>query len=93
MAHAVHAASDSDRTLISQTVPGMVIGTDRIYVAEQVRGEVVDHHTNIFSFGAVLYEMLNGKRAFTGDASVEVMTAILKSEPRQFDSELKVSPT
>ena len=84
--------SDSDKTLGSQTVPGVVMGTVGYMSPEQVRGEVVDHRTDIFSFGAVLYEMLDGKRAFTGDTSVEVMTAILKSEPRQFDSELKVSP-
>ena len=70
----------------------MVMGTVGYMSPEQVRGEAVDHRTDIFSFGAVLYEMLDGKRAFTGDTSVEVMTAILKSEPRQFDSELKVSP-
>ena len=88
----VRAASDTDKTLGSQTLPGMVMGTVGYMSPEQVRGEVVDHRTDIFSFGAVLYEMLDGKRAFTGDTSVEVMTAILKSEPRQFDSELKVSP-
>ncbi len=88
----VRAASDTDKTLGSQTLPGMVMGTAGYMSPEQVRGEVVDHRTDIFSFGAVLYEMLDGKRAFTGDTSVEVMTAILKSEPPQFDSELKVSP-
>ena len=53
----------------------------------------VDHRADIFSFGAVLYEMLCGKRAFTGDTSVEIMTAILKSEPPEIDLEqLKVPP-
>src|SRR6185312_1706067 len=83
---------DSDKTLGSQTLPGMVMGTVGYMSPEQVRGELVDHRTDIFSFGAVLYEMLDGKRAFIGDSSVEVMTAILRSEPRQFDSDLKVSP-
>ena len=86
------AASATDKTLGSSTSPGMVMGTVGYMSPEQVRGEAVDPRTDIFSFGAVLYEMLDGKRAFTGDTSVEVMTAILKSEPAQFDSELKVSP-
>jgi eukaryotic-like serine/threonine-protein kinase len=88
----VRAASNDDKTIGSQTSPGVVMGTAGYMSPEQVRGEAVDHRTDIFSFGAVLYEMLDGKRAFTGDTSVEVMTAILKSEPAQFDSELKVSP-
>ena len=45
----------------------------------------MDHRADIFAFGAVLYEMLGGKRAFSGDTSVEVMTAILKAEPPEFD--------
>ena len=48
---------------------------------EQVRGEPVDHRSDIFSFGAVLYEMLSGRRAFKGDSSVETMNAILHDEP------------
>lgn len=88
----VRASSNDDKTIGSQTTPGVVMGTVGYMSPEQVRGEVVDHRTDIFSFGALLYEMLDGKRAFTGDTSVEVMTAILKTEPPQFDSELKVSP-
>jgi serine/threonine protein kinase len=48
---------------------------------EQVRGAGTDHRSDIFSFGAVLYEMLAGRRAFRGDSAVEVMNAILKEEP------------
>ena len=88
----VRTASGSEATIGSQTSPGVVMGTAGYMSPEQVRGEEVDARTDIFSFGAVLYEMLGGKRAFTGDSSVEVMTAILKSEPPQFDAELKVSP-
>ena len=47
---------------------------------EQVRGAVADHRSDIFSFGLILYELLAGKRAFTGDTSVEIMTAILKHD-------------
>src|SRR4029450_7336889 len=48
---------------------------------EQVRGEAVDHPSDIFSFGALLYEMLTGVRAFRRDSAVETMNAILKDDP------------
>jgi eukaryotic-like serine/threonine-protein kinase len=67
------------------TEPGVVMGTAPYMAPEQVRGEPVDYRADIFSFGAVLYEMLCGKRAFTGDTSVEIMTAILKTEPADID--------
>ncbi|HEY1730532.1 MAG TPA: protein kinase [Terriglobales bacterium] len=77
-----------------QTEPGMVMGTAPYMAPEQVRGEVVDHRADIFSFGAVLYEMLSGKRAFPGDTAVEIMTAILKIEPTDLDlDQLKVPPS
>ena len=50
-----------------QTEPGVVMGTAPYMAPEQVRGEPVDYRADIFSFGAVLYEMLCGKRAFAGD--------------------------
>ncbi len=75
------------------TEPGVVMGTAPYMAPEQVRGQDVDYRADIFSFGAVLYEMLCGKRAFTGDTSVEIMTAILKSEPPEIDLEqTKVPP-
>ncbi len=61
---------------------------------EQVKGQPADHRSDIFSVGAVLYEMLSGKRAFRGDSSVETMNAILKEEPPELTaSGLQVSPT
>ena len=48
---------------------------------EQVRGEETDQRTDIFAFGAVLYEMLSGVRAFRRDTPAETMTAVLKEEP------------
>ncbi len=76
-----------------QTEPGMVMGTAPYMAPEQVRGEPVDHRADIFSFGAVLYEMLCGKPAFCGDTAVEVMNAVLKSDPPEFDVEqIKVPP-
>ena len=63
------------------TSPGAVMGTAGYMSPEQVRGEAVDHRTDIFAFGAVCYEMLSGRRAFIGDSDVETMSAILKQDP------------
>ena len=75
------------------TSPGTVMGTVGYMSPEQVRGEVADSRSDIFSLGAVLFEMATGKRAFSGDSAVETMGAILKSEPPEIDLEQsKVSP-
>src|SRR5271154_623133 len=65
------------------TLPGMVMGTVGYMSPEQVRGEPSDARSDIFSFGAVLYEMLTGKRAFKRATSAETMTAILREEPAE----------
>ena len=73
---------DTAVTLTSPTtMPGMVMGTVGYMSPEQVRGEPSDARSDIFSFGAVLYEMLTGKRAFKKDTTVETMTAVLKGDP------------
>jgi len=64
-----------------QTEPGMVMGTVGYMSPEQVRAQPADHRTDIFSFGAMLYEMLTGKRAFQKTTSPETMTAILNEDP------------
>jgi eukaryotic-like serine/threonine-protein kinase len=63
------------------TDPGAVLGTAGYMSPEQVRGRAVDHRTDIFSFGAVFYEMLSGRRAFHGDSAIETLNAILKEDP------------
>jgi hypothetical protein len=63
------------------TEPGVVMGTAGYMSPEQVRGGPIDHRSDIFSFGAILFEMLSGRRAFQGDSSIETMNAILKEEP------------
>jgi Tol biopolymer transport system component len=73
--------SDAAPTVADATSPGQVLGTFGYMSPEQVRGEAVGPRSDIFSFGAVLYEMLTGKRAFRRDTSAETMTAILRDEP------------
>ena len=65
----------------TNTSAGMVLGTAGYMAPEQVRGEAADHRSDIFAFGAVIYEMLAGQRAFQRNSSVETMNAILKEEP------------
>ena len=68
-------------TATTGTEPGVVLGTLGYMSPEQVRGKPADARSDIFSFGAILYEMLSGKRAFHGDSAGETMTAILKEDP------------
>ena len=75
------------------TDPGTVMGTVGYMSPEQVRGQEADHRADIFSFGVILYEMLSGHRAFSGDSAIEVMNAILKEEPPELgESNAKISP-
>ena len=76
------AIEDTDATKVqSLTATGVVMGTVGYMSPEQVRGQKTDPRTDIFSFGAVLYEMLSGKRAFSGASAVETMHAILEADP------------
>jgi Tol biopolymer transport system component len=74
-------SSDTRSPTAVTTDAGTVLGTVGYMSPEQVRGLPADHRSDIFSFGAVLYEMLSGRRAFAHDTAVETMTAILKDEP------------
>ncbi|MFH1175881.1 MAG: protein kinase [Acidobacteriota bacterium] len=77
----------SVRTLASPgTEQGMVLGTVGYMAPEQVRGLPADHRADIFAFGAVLYEMLSGRRAFSGPSNADTMTAILREDPPELAS-------
>ncbi|MEW5978373.1 MAG: protein kinase [Acidobacteriota bacterium] len=65
----------------SGTAAGLVLGTVGYMAPEQVRGETVDHRADLFSLGAILYEMLSGQRAFQGESDVQTMNAIVTEEP------------
>ena len=75
------------------TEPGVVMGTLGYMSPEQVRGKPADHRSDIFAFGAILYEMLSGNRAFRGDSAADTMSAILKEDPPELSvTNQNVSP-
>jgi eukaryotic-like serine/threonine-protein kinase len=77
----------------SPTGAGMVMGTAGYMSPEQVRGLPVDHRSDLFALGAVLYEMLSGQRAFQRGSAVETMTAILNDDPPELTTpQRQVSP-
>src|SRR5687768_11805771 len=76
------------------TDPGTIMGTMGYISPEQLRGQPVDNRTDIFSFGAILYEMLSGKRAFDGGSTAEIMSAILREDPPELSTtNQNVSPS
>ena len=76
-----NSASGSIETWATQTKAGSILGTICYMSPEQVRGKRVDHRSDIFSLGAILYEMVTGKRAFSGETEADTMTAVLKEDP------------
>ncbi len=80
-------------TMTQGTEAGVVLGTAGYMSPEQVRGIAVDARSDIFSFGAILYEMISGKRAFHGETAADTMSAILKEEPADLsETNRNVSP-
>jgi eukaryotic-like serine/threonine-protein kinase len=72
--------SDSD-TDATRTVQGTLLGTAAYMSPEQAQGKAADVRSDVFSFGAILYELLSGQRAFQGDSIVEVLSAVTRDEP------------
>src|SRR5271169_5592214 len=80
-------------TMTHATEAGVVLGTAGYMSPEQVRGIAVDARSDIFSFGAILYEMISGKRAFHGESPADTMSAILKEDPPDLaETNRNVSP-
>src|ERR1700694_544404 len=71
---------------VSVTESGVVLGTVGYMSREQMRGQALDNRSDIFSLGAVFYEMLSGKRTFPGATAADTMSAILKEEPVELSS-------
>jgi eukaryotic-like serine/threonine-protein kinase len=84
--------SDALPTTPAVTEPGRVMGTASYMSPEQVRAKPVDARSDIFSFGAILYEMLSGAGAFKRESSADTMGAILKEDPPELPSDSKVPP-
>jgi eukaryotic-like serine/threonine-protein kinase len=82
----------SGMTMTVQTVPGIVLGTVGYMAPEQVRGQAADARSDLFAFGAVLYEMLSGKRAFQGVTPADTMSAILKEDPQELSEARRQIP-
>ena len=80
-------------TVSGHTEPGTIMGTAGYMSPEQVKGLPVDHRSDIFSFGTILYELLSGKRAFKRDTNAETMAAIMRDEPSELsESGRNISP-
>ena len=79
--HAMPGDDTSAPTQSKHTEAGVVMGTLGYMSPEQVRGLPVDHRSDLFSFGAILYELLSGKKAFRRDTDADTASAILREEP------------
>ena len=73
---------DSPTLTIGQTEAGVILGTASYMSPEQAKGKVVDQRADIYAFGAVLYEMLTGKRLHRGETTTEVLASVIKEEPQ-----------
>ncbi len=84
LAKDIHEANSSDETLMSgeYTQVGVVVGTPAYMSPEQVAGRTIDHRTDIFSLGTLLYEIATGERPFRGQSSAELASAILRDTPQ-----------
>jgi eukaryotic-like serine/threonine-protein kinase len=97
LAKKIEAVSPQEQTSAptgsGHTEPGTVMGTAGYMSPEQVKGLAVDHRSDIFSFGAILYELLSGKKAFKRDTNAETMAAIMLQEPPELsESGRNISP-
>jgi len=76
------AAGDDTRTVSPLTEEGAIVGSIPYMSPEQAEGKPVDARSDIFSFGAVLYEMVTGQRAFQGESRVSTLAAVVERDPR-----------
>jgi Tol biopolymer transport system component len=77
----IESSTGPQTNMPTATEPGVVMGTLGYMSPEQVKGKVADQRSDLFAFGAILYEMLSGQRAFHRDSAAETMSAILREEP------------
>ena len=77
-------AASEQVTQTVETEVGAIVGTLGYMSPEQLHGKAADHRSDIFAFGALMYEMLSGRRAFAGDSKANVVAAILRDDPPAF---------
>ena len=76
----------------AMTQQGLILGTAAYMSPEQARGKALDKRTDIWAFGVILWEMLTGERAFTGETTADTLTAILTKDPEEMSRPGRVVP-
>ena len=91
---AVAMGADSAMPTMSDgiTAQGAILGTLQYMAPEQLEGDAVDARTDIFAFGTTVYEMITGRKAFSGKSHASLIGSILKDEPRALTDLQPVSP-
>jgi Tol biopolymer transport system component len=89
---AVSALSAAPTEQSPVTLPGTILGTLQYMAPEQLEGQEADARTDLFAFGAVLYEMLSGRKAFSGKSQASLISAIMSSDPPALSSLQAMSP-
>jgi predicted Ser/Thr protein kinase len=84
-------ADDATRTL-SRTAESVLVGTVSYMSPEQAEGKSIDHRSDIFSIGVILYEMTTGQRPFQGDTTLSILSAILRESPRRLSDRRPTAP-
>ena len=79
--HSLETGESESETKTLSTQAGAMVGTPAYMSPEQVEGAEIDHRSDIFSFGILLYEMLSKRRPFVGDSSPQIALAILRDDP------------
>jgi eukaryotic-like serine/threonine-protein kinase len=84
--------TDLSESPTAGTQPGIVLGTAGYMSPEQVRGRPLDHRSDLFALGAILYEMLTGRRAFHGDSAADLLIAVLQQDPMAGNTGTQIPP-
>jgi formylglycine-generating enzyme required for sulfatase activity/dienelactone hydrolase len=85
-------ASALSEALTMATTPGMIVGTVAYMSPEQAEGKSIDARSDVFSFGSVLYEMLTGTRAFEGQSTAALLSAVMRDDPKPLSDAKRVVP-